>query len=90
MVDRRCHQNGGDPCGQIPNLPAEAGYRRLRASTALEEQRPYEQSHRQDANEEQEGFDQGGRLSVIAPEVGRDDVIIIPHWTIRRGTPEGP
>ena len=50
----------------IPHLPAEVGHRRLRASTELEEQRLHKQGHRQDAREEQDGFEQGGRLSVGA------------------------
>ena len=72
VVDRRGHQNGPDPSGQIPHLPAEVGHRRLRACAALEEQRLDQQEHWQDAHEEQKGFEQGGRLSVGTPD-GADD-----------------
>ena len=45
-LQRRRHQKGADPRGQIPHLPAEVGHRHLRASSALEMQRLHQQGHR--------------------------------------------
>ena len=54
----------------IPHPPAEVGHRRLRACAALEEQRLHPQEHRQEAQEKQDSFQQGGRLSEEAPACG--------------------
>jgi len=70
VVKRRRPQNGPDPRGQIPHLPAEVGHRRLRAYAALEEQRLHQQEQWQEAREEQDGFEQDMRLSIEAEAPG--------------------